>query len=480
VGAGHGSFHFLRNSLDFHPVKACRSGDGLGITHERSATASGRYARWVAQAPPGTFFTRGQLTARGLRGGGYRPRLLLHRLGAAGLDPFGAPRASLHSFAWRAGGGANRLVAQLACIRHGHDCGKTHSPALYIRHAHFQIFDLAVPTVTHVGGPLLNAPVQRGTQGLTVSARDVGSGLREVLVRANHQPFKSVGLDCAVNRRHELALGLSPCPNSVTRTPSIDTQLQRFHEGQNAITVCVDDYANASPNERCAQRRIRVDNDCPISDVKAPTAARFAFTGGKASKRVKFGGHPRVVGRLATAAGAPGAGALVCISERPALNDSVEKLVGRPLRSDQRGRVSTRLPGGPSRIVYLTYWRGAEQVVTRAAHLRVAPRVRLRVRPRGKLRNGQTVTLRAKLGGPFHAHRKLQFLAKPPGGHWVPFSRTFAKRTHADGVARISHTFRHVFGTEVFRFKVEVPPHQAGYPYVRGQSHVRKKAVTAR
>ena len=114
----------------------------------------------------------------------------------------------------------------------------------------------------------------------------------------------------------------------------------------------------------------------------------------------------------------------------------------------------------------------------RAIRLRVKPRLGLRVRPRGRLHNGQTMTLRVRLGGPFHAHHEVRFLAKPPGGRWVPFSIDFIKRTNHDGVARVSHTFRHVSGTQRFRFKVRVP-HQAGYPYLAGHSHVQRKTVTA-
>ena len=42
LGAGPGGFHFSRSSPDFHRVKACGSGDGLGVTHARSRTGAGR------------------------------------------------------------------------------------------------------------------------------------------------------------------------------------------------------------------------------------------------------------------------------------------------------------------------------------------------------------------------------------------------------------------------------------------------------
>ena len=307
-------------------------------------------------------------------------------------------------------------------------------------------------------------------------ARDAGSGVRLVQLRTNRRLFDSVWPGCHVGAGR-LALGLSPCPNSVQAGLLVNTLLPGFHEGQNSLTACVADYADASPNERCARRTIRVDNDCPISDVVPALRARFAFAGGRTVKRVGFGRRPRVVGRFALPTGAPGPPALVCVSARPAFPNSTETLVGPPLRTDARGRVSVRLPAGPSRIVYLTYWRGAERVLTRAIRLRVKPRLGLRVRPRGRLHNGQTMTLRARLRGPFHARREVRFLAKPRGGRWVPFSNDFVKRTGEAGVARVSHTFRHVSGAQRFRFKARVP-RQAGYPYLAGHSQVRRKTVS--
>ena len=157
-----------------------------------------------------------------------------------------------------------------------------------------------------MGGGLLTAPVQRATQALIVRARDVGSGIRLVQVRTNRKLFDSLVSSCNIGA-HQLALALSPCPNSARSAISVNTLLPGFHEGQNSITVCVHDYANVSPNERCARRRIRVDNDCPISQVAPTLRAQFAFAGGKTVKRVKFGRRPQVVGRFARPLGRAGA-----------------------------------------------------------------------------------------------------------------------------------------------------------------------------
>jgi hypothetical protein len=475
LGAGSGAFHFQRSSPAFRRVTACSSGPGLGVAHRPARTAPGRFGAWVASAPAGTHFIRGRLIARGRRDGAYAPRLLLGASGQGGRQPIGSPRSRFKTFDWRAHARADRLLAELRCTKGSRRCGKTPLPEIFVKAVRFHLFDTSPPALTGLGGELLAAPVQRGTQGLTMKARDRGAGIRRVSVGANRRRFDSVEPSCKATA--QLALALSPCPNVVRRAIRVDTRLPGFHEGENTIAVCAEDYADASPNQRCARRRVRVDNDCPISDPAPKLNARLSFAGGEVAKRVRFGRRPLVIGRLVHPSGAPGRGALVCISARTALHNSIERLVVSPRRADALGTVSARLPSGPSRIVYLTYWRGAERVVTRAIHLGVKPRVGLRVRPRGRLRNGQAMTLRARLAGSFHARRAVKFLAKPPGGRWVPFSTDFVKRTDGAGLARVSHTFRRVSGTQRFRFKVRVP-RQRGYPYLAGDSHVVSKTVS--
>jgi hypothetical protein len=412
--------------------------------------------------------------ARGRRDGAYSPRLLLAAPGD-GPRPIGSPRSRFKTFSWRAESRADRLLAELSCARATKRCGRTHLPELFVKAARFHVFDASRPAITGLGGGLLAAPVQRGTQRLTTKARDRGAGIRLLSLGANHKRFDSVEPSCEV--AGQLALALSPCPNLVRRAISVDTRLPGFHEGENAIAVCAEDYSDASPNQRCARRRVRVDNDCPISDPAPALSAHLSFAGGRVTKRVRFGRRPLVVGKLIRRSGGPAMGVQVCVSARPALHNSTERLVAPPLRTDALGAISARLGAGPSRIVYLTYWRDPERVVTRAIHLAVKPRVGLRVRPRGELHNGQTLTLRARLVGPYHGRRAVKFLAKPPGGHWVPFSTDFVKRTDDNGLARVSHTFRRVFGTQRFRFKARVP-RQRGYPYLAGDSHVVAKTVS--
>src|SRR2546423_2495789 len=350
LGAGHGGFRFSRTSADFHRVRACES-HGLGVVHERSRTGPGRYGMWMAEAPVGTYFTRGRLTARGTVDGGYRPRLLLGAPGRSAANPIGSPHRHFKRFKWRAHVAADRLIAKLACTRKANQCGRVSSPSIFVKRARFRLFDVSPPTVTRVRGALLHAPVQRATQALTVSARDAGAGIRGLVGRTDGRTLDSVSPSCVLRRARQLGLSLSPCPNSTHETLSLDTRLPGFHEGQNTIKACALDYADASPNVGCATRRLRVDNDCPISDVTPKLGAHLAFAGGKTAIRVQFGRRPRVVARLVHSSGSPAEGALVCISQRPRRTNAIERLVGAPLRTGPHGRVSVHLPIGPSRIV---------------------------------------------------------------------------------------------------------------------------------
>src|SRR5919197_1585327 len=54
--AWHSAFHFSRNSPDFHRDEACASGNGLGVTQERSRTGPQRHGVGVVKPTAGTAF----------------------------------------------------------------------------------------------------------------------------------------------------------------------------------------------------------------------------------------------------------------------------------------------------------------------------------------------------------------------------------------------------------------------------------------
>ncbi len=177
-----------------------------GAKRGQGGTGCGWQNRRLARTSPAAGSWRAEVGA-----GAYRPRLLLGAPGQSPSHSIGSLRRRFRTFEWRAGSRADRLSAQLTCT-HTDRCGRTEKPKLYVKRAHFRLFDASPPAVTGLGGALFGAPVQRATQTLTVKARDAGSGVRLVLMRTNRKLFDSLGSSCNVGA-HQLALGLSPCPN---------------------------------------------------------------------------------------------------------------------------------------------------------------------------------------------------------------------------------------------------------------------------
>ncbi len=336
LAPGTGGFHFSRSSPEFHRVRACGSGDGLGVTHARSRTGAGGYATWVAEPPAGTYFTGGRLLARGRRHGAYRPQLLLAP-GLGAPDSIGSPRRRFDGFEWRARGRADRLIA--AAVLHSPDRSlwpDRQAEDLHQAGTVSSLVDASPPAVSGLGGALVAAPVQRGVQALTSGLATPARGFgwyRCEPTAGSSTPCGQAAMSAPVGSPS----GSAPVPTRCRQRLSVNTLLPGFHEGQNSLTACVADYANVSPNERCARRRIRVDNDCPISDVVPALRARFAFAGGRTVKRV--GVRPAAAGRrqVRAAPGAPGPAALVCVSARTRL-PQLDREAGRSASSHRRPR----------------------------------------------------------------------------------------------------------------------------------------------
>jgi len=221
---------------------------------------------------------------------------------------------------------------------------------------------------------------------------------------------------------------------------------------------------------------VRVDNDCPISPAKSGIRARFGFgRRARATKRTSYGRRPTVAGRILSNAGVV-RGATVCLSQRSALHGSEERTIAVRTTGPEGG-IRQRLPVGPSRIIYLTYWRGPESVVTRSVRLHVKPKVSLRVKPRGALHRGARPRYLVHLRGPYHAHRLVRFQAKAPAGRWFDLpGRHGTARTTRRGVARSRMPRLRVSTSYKLRFRAVVPK-QPGYPYARGTSTIRKRLV---
>jgi hypothetical protein len=474
-GARAGAFHFRRTSRHFRAARRCGpGGSGLVVAHAQRRTKPRRYGTWTVASPPGTVFIRGSVAARGRGHNAYRTDLSYVTAANRSVSFAHPSRRRFHRYSWRPPAPVHGLAATLICAKRRAICGPSDRPRLFVKAARFRIADSVVPRITGVGGTVLRDAAQRGTERLGIGAGDVGSGIERLLVSVNGVFYGSRSPGCAT--RGGLALRLAPCPQRTLLASPMNTAAAPFHEGQNSIGACVADYARTAPHSRCVRRTVRVDNDCPISSVRSGTRARFGL--GPRSRRTKtiaYGRRPTVAGRISSDAG-PVHSATVCVSQRPALHDSQERTIA-VRNTGPEGGIRQRLPVGPSRIVYLTYWRGRESLVTRAVRLQVRPKVSLRIRPRGSLHRGTRPRYLVELRGPYRAHRLVHFQAKAPGGRWFDLpGRHGGAHTGARGLARSTMPPLRVSTSYRLRFRVVVPK-QSGYPYARGVSHVRKRLV---
>ena len=291
LGAGHGAFHFVRSSPAFRRVAACGSGPGLGVAHRPTRTAPGRSGAWVATAPAGTYFIRGRLMARGRRDGAYTPRLLLDAPGSEGARPESDRRETASRpltgeptpgpiACWRSSGAPMGPSAA---------AGPTY-PRSSSRRRGFISSTLAAGPHRAWRRAVRGSRSARNPEPHDEGPRPGGGHPAGFGGREPHA-LRLGGAELQ-GRTRQLALALSPCPNLVRRAIRVDTRLAGFHEGENTIAVCAEDYADASPNQRCARRRVRIDNDCPISDPAPKLNARLSFAGGEVAKRVRFGAGP--------------------------------------------------------------------------------------------------------------------------------------------------------------------------------------------
>jgi hypothetical protein len=236
------------------------------------------------------------------------------------------------------------------------------------------------------------------------------------------------------------------------------------------VRVCAIDYAAGTGAHRaCVDRRVRIDNLCPVSagDPRAELSAWLS--------RSKRRGHGRrkatVHGRLRSPGGAPVAGARVCVATRVPVVGARERVVSTPVTGAD-GRFGVTLPNGPNRQVRVAYWSSAAQVAERHLTLRVHARPHLRLRPKHPLRNGRRVRFKVRLQGPAPGRRWVRIQARS-GKRWLEVSNG---RTDRMGRFRAHYRFHATSGRHRYAFRAVVPK-QSGYPYRGGHSRVRHVTV---
>jgi hypothetical protein len=467
IGAWHADSLFRRTSRHYVGQAACGADQpGLTIRHEGTHTDEGRWGGWILRAPRGTAIARLGVSAAGRRAGGHVPELLTVPFTGTPV-PFASPDTDVGRAQW-SGPPARELIARLSCQRES-GCRAGRRSRLRIKRVSVRLIDRLAPHI-QVGGSILHEGSRRGEQTLQASASDVGGGIHRFLLQVNGQPLTAHTAPCKT--ADGVALRLRPCPSGADTTFRVATDSGPFRQGINVVRVCAIDYAvGTAAGRECAERRVRIDNLCPVSSVRSGTRLEARLVRARSSRRTASRGRAIVRGRLRSASGGPVAGATVCVATRVSMTGAVERVVATPTTGPD-GRFSARLGPGPNRAVRVAYWPGPSGAIESTMRLRVHARPRLKLQPRHAISNGHHVRFEVTLPGPAAAHRRVRIQARA-GHRWVELR---FGRTGRRAVFHARYRFHATTGRRRYAFRAIVPA-QHGYPYRAGRSEVRRVTV---
>jgi hypothetical protein len=461
-GAGRADAAFQRSSRHYLDAASCDAGgQGLMVSQERGRTQNGRWGAWSVRAPSGTAISRLSVYAAGRPGGGNVPELGVG--GPAGpLAPFATPRKELRRVTW-SGSGVRVVAARLRC-RRASGCGRGRDGRVRIKRLVARLDDLLAPTL-RLDGSLFAPGSRRGPQAIEPLSADVGGGVRRLLVQVNGGPVTARTVSCRL--ADQIAVRLRPCPTRASASFRAVTASPPFRQGPNLVRVCAADYApSTAANRTCAERQVRIDNLCPISEASGGATLRARLRRKRSSAVV--------AGHLLDPGGRGVAGARVCVATRIRMNGTAERVAVTPLTSTE-GRFRARIPTGPSREVRVAYWPDARAALERHFDLGVRAHPHFVLRPRHPVHNGDRVRFEARLAGPAPAGRRIRIQVRA-GRRWLDLRRG---RTGRRGTYRARYRFHATTGRRTYAFRAAVPK-QSGYPYEAGRSAVRRVTVIGR
>jgi hypothetical protein len=458
--AGRADATFERNSRRYLDATSCGArGSGLTVSHERGRTARGRWGAWAIRAPSGTGISRLRVHAAGRPGGGNVAELAVGP-GAGPLTPFARPRSRKPRRVVWSGSPVGQFAARLRCRRVS-SCGHRKEARIRVKRIVATLEDRRAPTL-RLDGSLFGPGSRRGAETIQSLSADVGGGIRRLLVQVNGEPVTARTVPCRLVKR--IAVRLRPCPGRARAGFRAATASPPFRQGPNLVRVCAADYApSTAANRTCAERRVRIDNLCPISGASDGATLRAHLR--------RKGSRPVVAGRLLDGGGRGVDGARVCVATRVRMNGRAERVAATPL-TNAAGRFRAGIPAGPSRDVRVAYWPSTQEALERHLDLRVRARPRLRLRPRHPVRNGERIHFEARLQGPAPAGRLVRIQVRA-GGRWLDLRQG---RTGSRGTYRARYRFHATTGRRRYAFRAAVPK-QSGYPYEAGRSRVKRVIV---
>jgi hypothetical protein len=467
----------------FRASANCTSGDGMALSPSQS-WGQPVYGMWTVTAPPGTTILGGSTTSfisdtsccgavTGTNWDGYTAtyndagaRTILSD--EAGTTPKSLPNAP------------QRTVAVVMNCGLGGGCGPPGNTAFAeLTYVSLTLADSQSPTVTGFGGELVAGGSHSGTQSLTVTAADVGSGVSDAIIKVNGSEIgRPAVAGCSADA--DAAYQFRPCPSNATVSmPAVNTDDSPWQTGPNTLEACPRDYANngSGPNVgACASTTVYIDNSCPASTgPKVATNVDAALQSGKSPARsslaVKSTDKTTVLGDLTGPTGTV-AGATVCVYERLDLPNQPRTLV-TTTNTHRDGSFETQIPPGPSRVFDVVYRYNNKQV--ESGHLQLDSTVvpDLKLSPR-HLANGHNLHFKGHIPGPFNEGRSITLQARV-GRVWRTFKQL---QSRDDGAFRGRYKFKNsTLARARYTFRARVKS-QNGYPYQPGSS--KRKHVIVR
>ncbi len=398
-----------------------------------------------------------------------------------------------------------------------------YAAVVYLYAADLVLDQTSQPTVSDVEGELATASTLSGTADLAFHAADSGSGVYQAVFDVDGAEVGRTVLDSSSHCRDvgqtsdglPAFLYLQPCSPALDADVPFDTT--QLSDGTHHLVVSV---TNAAGDSTVAlDRKITVANHPQAEPPSEPPASETpASTGGGTppasssgpdapstakheqlslqtttpqsppptgpgapptllvhwvapahAARLSAYGRSRVVsGRLASASGAPIAGAIVQVLSTPAFQGAPTRKLASA-RTGPGGAFSVRLPASlPSTRLTFAYSATPSQPapnVSAQLELAVAARVWLRIAPR-VTHQGGTIAFTGALPGPLPPGGKQVILeARALHGPWRQFQ---VLTTAAHGRFHSTYRFR-LPGPIDYQFRA-VCPHEADYPYATSSS----------
>jgi hypothetical protein len=327
----------------------------------------------------------------------------------------------------------------------------------------FRIDDPVAPVLAQspAGAVLAGARDVSGVQTVGLEASDVGSGVfRAVLyvdgAPASEKTFDEVTPSCRAPFRAVL-----PCATKLASTLDLDTS--QFVDGPHAATLTVYDATNTN-SVSYGPVTFGTANHTFASYCAMEDRRRVRLSVPATAQR--FGRAFRVSGAVSNAAG----------WEAVLLDGHNRVRAVASTNVSRRGRVSIRVPAGPSRALRLAVRPSgarSKYVCGRERRVDVRAAIALHVSPH-TVSNGRAITIRGRLRGQSRGRRSIVIQARArQSSRW---STVRVLRTSPDGRYRMRYRFLKTFSTVDYLFRSQVRA-EKGYPYATGRSATARVRV---